>query len=584
MRQTEAGRIPHQPIDAIPIYDRRFFEGSQLLSRIGGGTIGGKASGLAFAHRIMAELFPGGLLDGVEVAIPRFVVLGTDVFDAFLKRNNLPGGLDDDSPNDRVAQAFQRADFPIEFAGDLRAITSTVHLPLAVRSSSCLEDSLYEPLAGVYATKMIPNNQSDGDTRYVKLIEAIKFVFSSVFFREARGYLNMIGRTPADEKMAVIIQEVVGRKHGDRFYPTIAGVGRSYNFYPVGQALPDEGVVDLALGLGKTIVDGGKAWTYSPAHPQIGPPVTIREQLRNTQTEFWAVNMGKPPAYDPLSEAEFLVRCPLADAEADGTLGMVASTYVAADDRIVIGIGRDGARVLDFAPLLRLEPIPLNDIVDRILRKCHDELGVAVEIEFAATIEKDHHRFCLLQVRPMLVSQEEVGIEDDEMSGPVVLLASEATLGNGSTAGLQDIVYVRPDTFSKEHTQTIAAEIDQINRLARQLDRTYVLIGFGRWGSSDPWLGIPVDWGSISGARVLVEATLPDMNVELSQGSHFFHNITSLQIPYFCVPFTGPLTIDWEWLAAQEAVVETPFVRYVRINQPLTVRLDGRRRRGVILK
>ena len=532
----------------------------------------------------MTELFPEQRYDELEVSIPRFVVIGTDVYDAFLQRNDLRELAEDDTPDDRLAMAFQRAEFPAEFAGDIRALISSVHAPLAVRSSSRLEDALYEPFAGVYGTKMIPNNQSDTESRYRKLIEAIKFVYATAFFREAKGYLKMIGRQSTEEKMAIIIQEVVGLRHGDRFYPNLAGVGRSFNFYPVGNAEPEEGVVDLALGLGKTIVDGGMAWTYSPAHPKVSPPFTIKDMLRNTQTEFWAVNMGKPPAFDPVKETEYMVKGNLADAEHDETLGVIASTYDAPNDRMVMGVGRPGQRVLDFAPLLKLDTIPLNDTVSRILKRCQEKLGAAVEIEFALNTGKDASRFGLLQVRPMVVSSEKVEIPEGELVGDGVLLASSNTLGNGSNHELVDIIYVRPDQFAKDQTRAIAADIDRMNRVAVEEGRSYALIGFGRWGSSDPWLGIPVDWGSVSGARVIVEATLPDMNVELSQGSHFFHNITSLQIPYFCVAFDGPHRIDWNWLDRQETVSETERVRHVRLPSPLNVRLDGRGRTGVIQK
>ncbi|MFH1686550.1 MAG: PEP/pyruvate-binding domain-containing protein [bacterium] len=584
MTQDEAGRIPHLSIENIPVFDRRFFESDYVLSRIGGGAIGGKASGLAFAHQVVRELFPEGSIDGMEVSIPRFVVIGTDVYDAFMERNELYEAAKEDIPDERMAMAFLRAEFPTEFVGDIRALVGSVHSPLAARSSSCLEDALYEPFAGVYGTKMIPNNQPDTDTRYRKLIEAIKFVYSSASFREAKGYLRLTGRSAAEEKMAVIIQEVLGSRHGDRYYPNVSGVGRSYNFYPVGSAEPEEGVVDLALGLGKTIVDGGQAWTYSPAHPRVSPPFTTKELLRHTQTEFWAVNLGKPSAYDPVKETEYLIPGGLVDAEQDDVLSSITSTYVAANDRLVMGMGVPGSRVLDFAPLLRLGTIPFNEVVTRVLKGCRDRLGAAVEIELAVVIEKSRARFGLLQVRPMVVSTEKIEISQAELTDERALLASVNTLGNGTNSELTDIIYVRPDVFAKEHTRAIAAEIDQLNREAQKENRSYVLMGFGRWGSSDPWLGIPVDWGNISGARVIVEATLPDMNVEMSQGSHFFHNITSLQIPYLNVAFDGSYRIDWVWLEKQRVIAQTEFVRYVRADAPLTVRLDGRSRRGVILR
>ena len=582
------GKIPVPKPEQIPPFDRKFFESDNILSRIGDGAVGGKASGLAFASAVLAAEFPDAVFEDLRISIPRFVVIGSNVFEAFVKRNDLMATVDEDLPDDRLALAFQRAEFPAEFAGDLRSLIAAARTPLAIRSSSMLEDALFEPFAGVYATKMIPNNQPDTDTRYRKLVEAIKFVYASTFFKEARGYARITGKSIIDEKMAVIIQEVVGLKHRERFYPGLAGVARSYNFYPTGRARPDEGVVDLALGLGKTIVDGGRVWTYSPAHPAVSPPFTTRDLLRNSQTTFWAVNMGKPPAYDPVKEAEFLVECGIADAESDGTLGMLASTYVAGNDRVVPGIGQDGPRILNFAPLLKWGDIPLNNLIARLLQACEKAVGAPVEIEFAATFEgqgdKKVNRFGFLQVRPMVVSDEKVDLDETELKGPSVLVSSENTLGNGIGETLTDIIYVKPDSFAKEQTRTIAAQIGELNRGAENEHRNYALIGFGRWGSSDPWLGIPVNWGNISGARVIVEATLPEMNVDLSQGSHFFHNITSLQIPYFCVSFDGSAEIDWAWLSGRPAVAETEYVRHVRCDRPLTVKLDGRTRRGVILR
>lgn len=549
--------------------------------------MGGKASGLAFAHTVLKENFPGGRLDGLEVSIPRFVVIGTDVFDAFMERNDLADALSGELSDDRIANAFIRAEFPAEFAGDLRGLIGSVHVPLAVRSSSMLEDALYSPFAGIYGTKMIPNNQGDTDTRYGKLVEAIKFVYATVFFKSARGYFGIIGKTTAEEKMAVIVQEVVGLRHQDRFYPNVSGVARSFNFYPVGRAKPEDGVVDLALGLGKTIVDGGRVWNYSPAFPNIAPPFTTSDLLRNTQVNFWAVNMGKPPAYDPVKETEYLVEAGLKEAELDDTLGLAASTFQPQNDRFVMGIGTPGPRILNFAPMLQVSDLPVNKLIRRLLQICHEAVNAAVEIEFAVTSGSrggTKPRFGFLQVRPMVVSTEPVDIEAAEIDSEHALVVSERTLGNGVRNDLTDIMYVKPESFGKEHTSKIAAEIESLNRILSGSGQGYILMGFGRWGSSDPWLGIPVDWGAISGARVIVEATRPDMDVEMSQGSHFFHNITSLQIPHFSVPHTAPRQIDWSWLDNQQVLEETAFVRLVRLDKPVTVKVDGRCGRGVVLR
>lgn len=523
----------------------------------------------------------------IEITIPRLAVLGTGVFDQLVKRNGLDSLDFDRLSDDRIALAFMQADLPAEIVGDLRALIASVNTPLAIRSSSMLEDAMYEPFAGVYATKMIPNNQPDVDVRFHKLVEAIKFVYASTFFRGAREYHAVAGRSTHEEKMAVIIQEVVGRRHGDRFYPDVSGVARSHNFYPTGDARPEEGVVNLALGLGKTIVDGGVSWSYSPANPRANPPVSSpRELLRQTQTSFWAINMGKAPAHDPIRETEYLCQGSLADAEFDGTLYFVASTYRAEDDRLVIGTGSTGPRVLTFARLLAGWDLPLNDLICDVLKRCEEAVDNEVEIEFAVTLNPQKAlpaRFGFLQVRPMVVSSEQVEVTPEEMSGPNVLAASEKVLGNGIVEGLEDIVYVKPDGFQAKHTRAVAEELSIVNRCLAADGRTYVLIGFGRWGSSDPWLGIPVEWGQISGARVLLEATLPDMNVELSQGSHFFHNLTSFQVLYFSVQHDGKYRIDWPWLKAQPAAMDLEYVRHVHLDKPLTAKVDGHRMRGVLL-
>ena len=573
--------------DQLTPFDRNALETRETFTYIGNGAIGGKASGLAFIRDILARHFDEKSFPGITVDIPRLTVLTTDVFDRFMERNGLYDSLDDELSDDRIAHLFQNAQLPAELVGDLRALTASITTPLAIRSSSLLEDAMYEPFAGVYGTKMIPNNQPDIDTRFKKLVEAIKFVYASTFFKNARDYIKATGKSSRDEKMAVIIQDVVGNRYSDRFYPHLAGVARTYNFYCMGHARPEDGVVDLALGLGKTIVDGGLAWSYSPAYPRANPPVgSPRELLKLTQTEFWAVNMGKPPMYDPTREVEYLIRGYLADAEYDGTLRYAVSTYRAQDDRIVTGMGTPGPRLVTFAPILITNLVPLNDLLTTLLHVCEKAVGSEVEIEFAVTLDSKKAlpaRFGFLQVRPMVVSHEKVDLTPDELHGDNVLAASETVLGNGIDTSLTDIVYVCPETFNAKHTREIAEELETFNRRLREAGRRYLLIGFGRWGSSDPWLGIPVNWGQISGAGMIVEATLPDMDVDLSQGAHFFHNITSFQICYFCVRHSGPYRINWEWLKRQNEVARSRFVSYVILDKPLTVKVDGRGGRGVIL-
>ena len=571
---------------AYPRFDRKFFESDEDFTVVGGGELGGKARGLAAVRRILAETCPADGMPDVHVGIPRLTVLATEVFERFMAQNDLYEVALDDLPDDRIAHAFLKGGMPPAVVGDLRALIARVHTPLAVRSSSLLEDALQHPFAGVYATKMIPNNEAAVGDRFRKLTEAIKFVWASTFFRDAKSYMRMIAPKIEDERMAVIIQEVVGERFGERFYPIVSGVVRTYNFYPSGPARPEDGVVNLALGLGKTIVDGGVTWTYSPRFPNHRPPYgSVRELLHNTQTQFWAVSM-EPAAYDPVNEAEYLVQSGLDVAEWDDVLRFTASTYDAGSDRLRLGTGVPGPRVLTFGPILELGDVPLNAVVQRLADRCKEALQADVEIEFALTFDRRTGRparFGFLQVRPMMVARDQIAVDEADLSGARALVASRAVLGNGADETIVDVVYVRPDVFEAKHTRAIAAEIETLNRNLVAEQRPYLLIGFGRWGSSDPWLGIPVTWPQISGARVIVEATLPEMNVDASQGSHFFHNMISFHVLYFTVRHAGPYAVDWDWLDRQPACSETRFLRHVRLNTPLETRVDGREGRGVVL-
>ena len=491
-----------------------------------------------------------------------------------------------DSPDERIAHAFVQAELPAVFVGDLRALISRIHTPLAVRSSSLLEDALKHPFAGVYATKMIPNNQAAIGDRFKKLAEAVKFVWASTFFRDAKSYMRLIDRPFEEERMAVIVQEVVGERFDERFYPIVSGVIRTHNHYPIRPAKCEDGVVNLALGLGKTIVDGGVTWTYSPRFPNRPPPFgSTRDLVKNTQTRFWAVSM-EPAPYDPVNEAEHLVQAGLDAAEWDDVLRFTASTYDAASDRLTLGTGAAGPRVLTFGRILELGDVPLNDVVRQLARHCKEKLQADVEIEFALTLDRRAGlpaRFGFLQVRPMMVAHDLIEVEEADLQSERVLVASDVVLGNGRDSSMVDVVYVKPATFEAKHTPAIAAEVEALNRRLAAEGRRYVLIGFGRWGSSDPWLGIPATWPQISGARAIVEATLPEMNVDPSQGSHFFHNMISFQVHYFTVRHDGDYRVDWGWLDEQPAAAETQFLRHVRLGAPLDIRVDGRHGRGVIL-
>ncbi len=570
--------------NSIPNFDRNNKE--QNFSAIGIGSLGGKASGLVFINQILQQKFKQDEFPSIKLTLPKMTVLRTGVFDSFMEKNDLYDFVLKEESDIRIADKFLKADLPAEILGDLRSLIENEKTPLAVRSSSMLEDAKYEPFAGVYSTKMIPNNQPGIDNRFTKLLEAIKFVFASTYFRAAKNYFKSSSHKIEDEKMAVIIQNVVGQNYNMRFYPNISGVARSYNFYPVGKSKREHGVVNLALGLGKTIVDGGISWIYSPQYPKSPPPFNDpKDILKSTQNNFWAVNLNPVVNYDPTKETEYLSLLKLNDADYDNNLTHIASTYDAQSDRIEMGVGREGPRIINFSPLLHLNKFGFNDLIKRILLTCEEAYNNPVEIEFAATISKSSEllNFAFLQVRPMVISTEVVDIEKGN-DNKNILVESSKVMGNGTFQNIFDVVFVKPEMFDKKNTTKIAEEIESINKKLVEENKPYVLIGFGRWGSSDPWLGVPVEWGQISGAKVIVESTLFDINVELSQGSHFFHNINSFNVSYFSINYDEKFKIDWNWLHEQEIVNEKIFSKHVKLKNSLLIKIDGRTGRGIIWK
>lgn len=579
---------------------------------IGQGEIGAKAQGLArITDLIHGEAAPF-LEKGIRVSIPPFSVIATDHFDRFVPENSLTGAAVEGLPDEEIARAFAKAVLPARLMDDLEAFTARVRVPLAVRSSSLLEDSMPMPFAGVYETKLIPNSHPDAKVRLAGLADAVRQVYASTFLAGAREYLKATGHVPADEKMAVIIQEAVGAAHNDRFYPHVSGVARSYNFYPLGLARPEDGLAALALGLGRTISLDGVAWCYSLAYPHANPPYnTPQDLLRNTQREFWAIDLAEDRGGCVTGAAGALRRGPLAqgeesarrrslvdveasprkwsleEAEQDGVLDYIASTYDADNDRFVSGMHLRGPRLIDFAPILKSGVVPLTDLLRRILARSEEVLGTEAEVEFAMTFPPDEPLpadFGLLQVRPMAVSHAKVEVDLENLIMEDALAASESVLGNGSIDTIRDVVYVRPDRFSTDRTRLIRQDLEEINRSLVAGQIPYLLMGFGRWGSSDASAGIPVTFGQISGARVIVEATWKDLPFMLSQGTHFFHNITGFRVLYFSVDQEARYRIDWDWLASHPALTETEQVRHIRLPGPLRVMVDGRTSRGVILK
>ena len=580
--------MPMHSAGASTRFDRASFSGREPFTCTASGSLGAKARGLACIKEIVEKEVAPRFEPALRVEVPLTMVIGADAFDLFVERNELSDLARSDAADQQIAAAFSRAVLPDSVAADLRAFLDRVRVPLAVRSSSLLEDAVSEPFAGVYATKMVPNSRPDLETRVQQLAAAVKQVYGSVFFRKAKDYRRASRHSDGDEKMAVMIQEVIGTRHDDRFYPHLSGVARSFNFYPIGIARPEDGIVELGLGLGRIIVNEGIGWAYSPACPQANPPYNApRDLVERSQKHFWAIDLHPRDEGSGGDEVDCVRQYALADAERDGTLVFIASTYLADDDRIVMGTSRPGPRIVDFAPILRADLIPLTALLQELLKRCREALGRSVEIEFALTFSDGQPlpaRFGFLQVRPMVASYSAVEVHIDDWDAGRILAASEHALGNGRDTSIRDAVYLKPKAFDVRQTKAIARELETIDRRLSAAGCGYVLIGFGRWGSCDASAGIPVSFGQISGARVIVESSFPDVPFMPSQGSHFFHNITSSRVLFFSVSHVGRHTVDWEWLDARPATTETEFVRHVRLSSPFRVEVDGRTSHGVIVK
>ena len=556
--------------------------------RIGSGSLGGKARGLAFVRHLLRTRRITRRFPGVRITVPPAVVIATDMFDLFLAENNL-GDFALHCDNDtEIQQRFLDAAMPVSLEENLKAFLSEVEYPVAVRSSSLLEDSQYQPFTGVYETFMLGNQQPSLQTRLDELSEAIKRVYASTFSQHAKAYVRATPYRLEEEKMAVILQQVVGTAHGSRFYPDFSGVVRSHNFYPVEPMTFADGIAAVALGLGRTVVDGGKCLSFCPRYPRnLLQFSSVEDILANTQTEFCAlaldgIHHGGGPGH--LREARF----GLDVAEADGTLHAVASTYSADNQAVYDGLSRPGPRVVTFAPMLKHEMFPLASILELLVRAGEDALGNPVEIEFAVRLprtDNEPSEFGFLQIRPLTLARDHQDLSIGDVDSSQLICQSTKVLGNGRIENLHDIVVVDSQRFERSRSQEVARAVAHFNATLSAENRPYLLIGVGRWGSNDPWLGIPVDWDEISGARAIVEAGFHDFRVTPSQGSHFFQNLTAFQIGYFTVnPDAGEGAIDWPWLAEQAAVEEQGCVRHLQFSQPLRIVMNSKTSQGVIFK
>ena len=577
-------RMKNQGVVAVFRRDR--FDRYSNFARIGEGSLGGKGRGLAFIDNIVKHHPELNQFDNATVMIPKTVVLCTDLFEEFMDYNNLYQLALSDADDAVILDAFRRATLPASLEGDILTFIEATSSPIAVRSSSLLEDSHYQPFAGIYNTYMVP--LLDNRHRMLHMLcDAIKGVYASVFFKDSKAYMQATRNVIDQEKMAVILQEVVGRQYGDRYYPSISGVGRSLNYYPIGGELAEEGIVSLALGLGKYIVDGGQTLRICPHHPGKVLQMSDTEMaLRETQTRFYALDLKNMGENFSVDDAFNLLKLSVREADKDGSLQYLASTYNPTDQVIYPGVYPEGRKIISFVGVLEHDVVPLPHLLREVLHLGQEAMRRPVEIEFAVEVDAATRScvFYLLQIRPMVDVKSDVHIDLSEIRTENILLQSDNALGHGQMDDIADVVYVKTDGYNAGNNPLIAEEISRINAKFLNNGEHYVLVGPGRWGSSDSWLGIPVKWPNISAARIIVEAGLTNYRVDPSQGTHFFQNLTSFGVGYFTInDFNGDGIYNRALLDALPAVEETAHVRHVRFPKPLTIKLDGKKKLGYVL-
>ena len=562
------------------------FDSYSNFARIGEGSLGGKGRGLAFIDNLVKRHVEFESFENATVTIPKTVVLCTDLFDEFMDTNNLYQLALSDVPDEVILRHFLRAKLPDRLIDDFFAFFEAVKAPIAIRSSSLLEDSHYQPFAGIYSTYMIP--YLDDKYEMLRMLsDAIKGVYASVYYKDSKAYMQATSNVIDQEKMAVILQEVVGTQHGDRYYPTLSGVARSLNYYPIGEEKAEEGVVSLALGLGKYIVDGGLTLRVCPYHPnKVLQTSELELALRETQTQFYALDTKNIGENFSVDDGFNILKLPVKEAEADGALTYIASTYDPYDMVIRDGIYPGGRKVITFANVLQHDVFPLADILRLTQQYGQGEMRRPVEIEFAANLNDDRTgTFYLLQIRPIVDCKKMLEEDLSTIPDEDVIIRSNNSLGHGIMDEMQDLVYVKTDGYSASNNQLIAYDIEKLNAEFLREGKNYILVGPGRWGSSDTWLGIPVKWPHISAARVIVEAGLTNYRVDPSQGTHFFQNLTSFGVGYFTVnAYRNDGIYDQAYLDSLPAVHETKFLRHIHFDRPLVVKMDGKKNIGVVMK
>ena len=573
-------------VGTVAVFKRDRFDAYSHFARIGDGSLGGKGRGLAFLDNIIKTHPEFNEFEGVKVSIPKTVVLCTDVFDQFMDNNNLYQLALSDAPDEEILQAFIKAQLPDQFIDDFKTFFEAIRHPIAIRSSSLLEDSHYQPFAGIYSTYMIPY-LDDKDEMLRMLAAAIKSVYASVYFKDSKAYMTATRNVIDQEKMAVILQEVVGKQYGDHFYPNFSGVLRSINYYPLGYEKSEEGIASLALGLGKYIVDGGQTLRVSPYHPtQVLQTSDMEIALRQTQTQFYALDMKRVGVDFKVDDGFNILKLKVKDAENDGALNFIASTYDANDRVIRDGLYDGGRKIVSFNCVLRHGVFPLPELLKLSMHNGADSMRRPVEIEFACTLNDDRTgEFYLLQIRPIVDSKQVLDQDIMKIPDDKCLLRSHNSLGHGVSDDIVDVVYVKTDeNFTASDNPVVAMEVERINKKFLADGKNYVLVGPGRWGSSDSWLGVPVKWPHISAAKLIVETTLKNYSVDPSQGTHFFQNLTSFGVGYFTIDENkGMGFFRKEILDAMPAVEETPHVRHVRFSKPLHIMMDGMKQEGLVI-
>lgn len=574
----------------IAQFNRDTFDEYFTISRIGDGSIGGKARGLAFLDSLIKRNHLYEHFKKVNVTIPKTVVLGTDLFDEFMEQNQLYSiALADNISDEEILDAFLKAKLPERLGEDILTIISLVERPLAIRSSSLLEDSHYQPFAGIYNTYMVPFIKGDYKKMFRMVRKAIKGVYASAFYADSKSYMQATSNVIDEEKMAVVIQTVIGTEYGNRYYPTISGVARSIDYYPIPPEKPEDGTASLALGLGKYIVDGGLSLRFSPKYPervlQLSTPALA---LKETQKHFFALKMDMDVFSPSPDDSKDLLKLSIKDAEKDDSISKIASTYDLHNNILRDGYNYDGKKLITFANILKHKTLPIAEIIQKVLQLGEQEMGKPVEIEFVIDLSPNEDGkivFNLLQIRPIASILDSIHLDKKKIKTKDSLIVSDAALGNGIIDDIYDVVYIRPQNFDASKNDDTVEMIGAINEQFSKNGKNYILIGPGRWGSSDPWLGIPVKWPQISNARLIIESGIDKYRIDPSQGTHFFQNLTSFRVGYFTInPFIDDGYYDIEFLDEQEAIFENETLRHVQFKKPLQIIIDGKQNSGVVLK